>query len=89
MIVSVTDSAFSDGKILSLVDRSLNPVSMLHYNTDLSQKDNGTLPTEVPIHKPMMDKAVLDFMTIKVMSSHGARKGADGYLKRLDSQKSW
>lgn len=33
-VTYIINSTFSDRKMLSLVEWSLNPVSMLHYNTD-------------------------------------------------------
>lgn len=60
-------------------DWFLNPVSMLHYNTDfmyftthLLQRTMGiTLRTKVPTWIPVMDKVMLDLITTKAMSCHG------------------
>lgn len=61
-IVSVTYiiiSTFSDGKMLSLVEWSLNPVSMLHYNKDFMYpfvaKDDGYSFSDSGIHTDTHD----------------------------------
>lgn len=81
-IVSVTDimnSTFADRQTRSLVDWSLNPVSMLHYDADFSYFATHllqsmkvlTLLTEVPIWMAIMDKAILDLIMTKSVSCHG------------------
>lgn len=78
-VTNIINSAFSNGQTLRLVDWSLNPVSMLHYNTDfiyftthLFRRTMGiTLRTKVSLWISMMDKAMLDLITTKAMSCHG------------------
>lgn len=86
MIVSVTYSAFSDGKTLSLVDRSLNPVSMLHYNTDLSLRTMGLRRQRYPHTDAHDGQSYVGLHNDKSnVLPWKARDGADSYFKRIDS----